>query len=115
MVLCALSFTDTILSYFEIEGNVISYLNALLVWIFLYLCSFTFHFCRWHRMFLYYLLVEGVINWYDYTYIIPLDLKSMIVVQLALVMLFVSIGLYFHQHDKHPCRKNCSKDSEAVC
>ena len=34
MVLCALSFTDTILSYFEVEGSIISYLNALLVWLY---------------------------------------------------------------------------------
>ena len=78
MVLCALSFTDTILSYFEVDGNIISYLNALLVWLFLYLSSFVFQFCRWHRMFLYYLLVEGCINCYDYEIGIPLGLKDMI-------------------------------------
>ena len=114
IVLCALSFTDTILSYFEIEGSIISYLNALLVWLFLYLSSFVFQFCRWHRIFLYYLLVEGCINCYDYEIGIPLGLKDMIVVQLALIMIFVSIGLYFHQHDKHPCRKDCSKTDEAI-
>ena len=114
MVLCALSFTDTILSYFEVEGSIISYLNALLVWLFLYLSSFVFRFCRWHRMFLYYLLVEGCINCYDYEIGIPLGLKDMIVVQLAIIMIFVSIGLYFHQHDKHPCRKDCSKTDEAI-
>ena len=108
MVLCALSFGDTILSYLGIEGNAISYINALLVWLFLYLCSFAFKFCRWYRMFLYYLLVEGIINWYDYTYIIPLDLKTMIVIQLFIIMLFVSVGLYLHQHDKLPRRKDCS-------
>ena len=98
MVLCALSFTDTILSYFEVEGSIISYLNALLVWLFLY-----------------YLLVEGCINCYDYEIGIPLGLKDMIVVQLALIMIFVSIGLYFHQHDKHPYRKDCSKTDETIC
>lgn len=109
MVIAALSFTDTILSYLDIDGNCISYINALLVWLFLYLSSFTFKFCRWHRMFLYYILVEGIINWYDYTYIIPLGLKTMIVLQLSLVMLFVSLGLYFHIHDKHPCKRDCGK------
>lgn len=109
MVLSALAFTDTILSYLDIETAIISYVNGLLVWLFLYLSSFVFKFCRWHRMFLYYILIEGVINWYDYTYIIPLGLKSMIVIQLAIVMIFVSIGLYFHKHDKLPCKRNCGK------
>lgn len=107
MVIAVLSFTDTILSYLEIEGNTISYIVALLVWLFLYLCSFSFHFCRWHRMFLYYILVECVINWYDYEFIIPLSLRPMIAIQLILAIIFISIGLYFHQHDKHPCRKDC--------
>lgn len=65
-------------------------------------------------MFLYYLLVEGCINCYDYKIGIPLGLQDMIVVQLALIMIFVSIGLYFHQHDKHPYRKDCSKTDEAI-
>lgn len=109
MVLSALTFVDTILSYLCIDIPVIAYINALLVWLFLYLSSFVFKFCRWHRMFLYYLLVEGIINWYDYTYVIPLKLKTMIVIQLFIVMVFVSIGLYFHKHDKLPCKRDCSK------
>ena len=48
MVLCALSFTDTILSYFEVEGSIISYLNALLVWLF-----YTYHL-------LYFNFVDGI-------------------------------------------------------
>lgn len=115
MLLCVLSFADTILSYFSIDASIISYINALLVWLFLYLSSIVFQFCRWHRMFLYYLLVEGIINWYDYTYIIPLNLKNMIVVQLGIIMIFVSLGLYLHQHDKLPRRKDCGKADASIC
>lgn len=109
MVLAVLSFSDTILSYLGIESNTISYINALLVWLFLYLSSFVFKFCRWHRMFLYYLLIEGVINWYDYEFVIPLSLRPMIAIQLCLAIIFISIGLYLHQHDKLPCKRNYSK------
>lgn len=115
MVLCALSFIDTILAYCEIDAHILSYITAFLVWLFLYLSSFVFQFCRWHRMFLYYLLVENCINCYDYEIGIPLNLKNMIVVQLVIIMTFVSIGLYFHQHDKHARRKDCSKADAPVC
>ena len=114
MVVAVLSFTDTLLSYFDYEGATISYIIALLIWLFLYLSSFCFQFCRWHRMFLYYILVEGIINWYDYTYGIPLGLRPMVAFQLGLGIVFISIGLYFHQHDKHSCRKDCSKTDEAI-
>ena len=104
-----------ILSYLGIEGNTISYINAILVWIFLYLCSFVFKFCRWHRLFLYYLLLEGIINWYDYEFVIPISLRPMIALQLIIAIVFISIGLYLHQHDKLPRRKDCSKTNAPIC
>ena len=109
IVIAVLSFSDTVLSYLGYEGNSISYIIALLVWLFLYLSSFVFKFCRWHRMFLYYILVEGIINWYDYEFIIPLSLRPMIAIQLCLAVIFISVGLYFHRHDKLPCKRNCGK------
>ena len=115
IVIAVLSFSDTVLSYLGYEGNSISYIIALLVWLFLYLSSFVFKFCRWHRMFLYYILVEGIINWYDYEFIIPLSLRPMIAIQLCLTVIFISVGLYFHRHDKHPCRKDYNKTDETIC
>ena len=109
IVIAILSFSDTVLSYLGYEGNSISYIIALLVWLFLYLSSFVFKFCRWHRMFLYYILVEGIINWYDYEFIIPLSLRPMIAIQLCLAVIFISVGLYFHRHDKLPCKRNSGK------
>lgn len=108
-VLCLLSFLDTMLAYLDIDAPILSYLTALLVWIFLYLSSFCFKFCRWHRVFLYYLLIEGIINWYDYTYIISLELRPMIAIQLSLAAIFLFIGLYLYKHDKFPRKRNCGK------
>lgn len=115
MVIAALSFTDTLLSYIGYEGATLSYIIALLVWLFLYLSSFVFQFCSWHRMFLYYILIEGIINWYDYTFIIPLSLRPMIAFQLGLAIIFITIGLYLHQHDKLPCSEDCNKTDASVC
>lgn len=111
MVISLICFLDTLFSYFNIDLPVLSYLGgcSILTLLFLYLSSYVFKFCRWHRMFLHYIAVNNVVNWYDYTYIIPLDLKGMIVLQLSIVIIFVSIGLYFHQHDKLPCKRYCCK------
>lgn len=107
MVLAFLSITDTLLSYFDIDASFIAYINALLVWLFLYLSSFVFQFCRWHRMFLYYILLQGCLNCYDYNYVIPLALRNMIILQLVIIIVFISVGLYLHQHDKHARREDC--------
>lgn len=100
MLLAAFSFTDTILSYIGINTEIIAYINAIVVWLFLFLSSIIFKFCKWHRLFLYYILTENLINAYDCAYTIPLDLKNMIVVQLMIILIFITLGLYFHLHDK---------------
>lgn len=100
MLLAVFSFTDTILSYIGINTEIIAYINAIVVWLFLFLSSIIFKFCKWHRLFLYYILTENLINAYDCTYVIPLDLKNMIVVQLMIVLIFITLGIYFHIHDK---------------
>ena len=115
MVISVLMLIGTLLSYLEIDTTTISYINALLVWLFLYLSSFCFKFCRWHRMFLYYILVEGIINWYDYTFIIPLELRPMIAIQLGLAGTFLLIGLYLYKHDKLPRKENCGETHKRVC
>ena len=109
MVIAVLSLSDTLLSYVGYEGATISYIVGLLVWLFLYLSSIVFKFCRWHRVFLYYILVEGIINWYDYTYIIPISLRPMVAIQLSLAGIFILIGLYLYKHDKHPRKEDCGK------
>lgn len=100
ILLAVFSFTDTILSYIGINTEIIAYINAIIVWLFLLLSSIIFKFCKWHRLFLYYILTENLINTYDCAYTIPLDLKNMIVVQLMIILIFITLGLYFHLYDK---------------
>ena len=109
MVISVLLLSSTILSYLDIDTTTIAYIIALLVWLFLYLSSFVFKFCRWHRMFLYYIFVLYAINWYDYTFIIPLSLRPMIALQLTLAGIFLLIGLYCYKHDKRKDKRNCGK------
>ena len=115
MIIAVLSFSDTILSYIGYEGATLSYIIALLIWLFLYLSSICFKFCRWHRIFLYYILVEGIINWYDYEFVIPISLRPAIAAQLCLSCIFILIGLYCYKHDKLPRKGNCGKTTSRVC
>ena len=109
MVMAAICFADTICSYFGIDLPILSYLggSSILTLLFLYLSSYVFRFCSWHRMFLHYIVVNNIVNWYDYEYTIPLDLKSMIVVQISIAIIFVAIGLYLHKNDKLPRKEDC--------
>ncbi len=66
MVLCSVS--NSILSYLEIDVVILNYIGgvSILPLIFLYLSSYVFKFCEYHRMFLHYLLITDIINVYDY-------------------------------------------------
>ena len=68
MLMSACSLSNSILSYFDINVVFINYIGgvSLLPLIFLYLSSYVFKFCEYHRMFLHYLLITDVLNVYDY-------------------------------------------------
>ena len=73
MALCSMS--NSILSYLDIEVVILNYIGgvSILPLIFLYLSSYVFKFCEYHRMFLHYLLITDIINVYDYHIGFPLD------------------------------------------
>lgn len=58
---------NSILYYFDIEVIFLSTFSGLsiLTWIFLYISSFVFKFCIYHRLPLYYILTIDIINYYD--------------------------------------------------
>ena len=90
MALCSVS--NSVLSYLNIEVVILNYIGgvSILPLIFLYLSSYVFKFCGYHRMFLHYLLITDVINVYDYHIGFPLgDLEY-----LCLHMIVTAISLF---------------------
>ena len=114
MVIAVLTLIHTIISYLEIDTAIISYIIALLVWLFLYLSSFVFKFCLYHRMFLYYILLINIINLIDYEYGIPLGLRPMIALQIIIAGIFLIVILYLKQHDKLPFKEDIGEDSKRI-
>jgi hypothetical protein len=90
MAICSVS--NSILSYLDIEVVLLNYIGgvSILPLLFLYLSSYVFKFCEYHRMFLHYLLITDIINVYDYHIGLPLDdLKY-----LCLHMIITAISLF---------------------
>jgi len=95
LALCYLS--NTILSLCEYDSVIFSILGGMSVLplIFLYVSSYVFKFCAYHRMFLHYIVVNDVINWFDYTYGIPMSYRWLVVVHIAIAGIFLFLILYF--------------------
>jgi hypothetical protein len=72
---------------------------VLLPVVMLYVVSFTFRFCNYHRMFIHYILVEELINTADWYYDIPVSDETMATIhaKITSVFLFLAIILFFRK------------------
>ena len=104
MLMAVLYLTNTILSYFYIESREISYLSSLgiIPWALILFASYRLQFCEYHRMFLWYILVNNIICWVDERYTLPIDNWDYFLIHIIIAGLFLFLVLYFHQK----CRKH---------
>ena len=75
IILAFTALLNSILSYFNIDLYILSYIGGISIFtmIFLYLSSYVFKFCEYHRMFLHYVVVTWIINTIDYYIGIPIN------------------------------------------
>ena len=98
MLLALVCLLNTTLSYFEIDLVILSYIGgvSILPLIFLYLSSYAFRFCEYHRMFLHYVTLNWVINIYDYYIGVPLSDRNMLALYLIITCVFLFVILYLY-------------------
>lgn len=104
MVIALCYMLNTML-YIEPLSNIAGV--SLLTWIFLYLAPVVFEFCSYHRMFLWYILIDDVLNIVDYYWSIPISTDNLIRIHniLAGITLFIVLILYV-KSNKVIIRKN---------
>lgn len=73
---------------------------SLLTWLFIYLASVVFKFCVYHRMFLWYILIDDIFNIVDYYWEIPVSTDSILMLHNILIgiTLFTVLVLYVRSH-----------------
>ncbi len=101
--------TSTILNYFDYNIEPLSNIGgmSLLTWVFIYLASVVFKFCSYHRMFLWYILVDDLFNIIDYYWSIPISTDSILMLHNIWIgiTLFIVLILYV-KSNKVIIRKN---------
>ena len=100
MAICSVS--NSILSYLDIEVVILNYIGgvSILPLIFLYLSSYVFKFCEYHRMFLHYLLITDIINVYDYHIGFPLDDLEYLCLHMIVTAISLFMILYLYMKKK---------------
>ena len=105
MLLAAIYLVNTVLSYYDIIIPVLSYIGGLsfIPLVFMYVSSYVFRFCSYHRMFLHYIVINDLINLTDYYYTLPiLDWELFILhMSIAGISLFIILYLYVKSHSKN--------------
>ena len=88
--------------FFGIDSGIISTIGGIsfLPLLFIYLTSFAFGFCVYHRMFLYYIVANNSVTLYDYYIGIPVSDGALFMIHLFVIGIFLFLILYFHQHEK---------------
>lgn len=96
IIIAGMYFLNTILSYYGIDYDVISYLAGIgfIPLLFLYITSYCFRFCSYHRMPLHYILINNVLCIIDYNFEIPLDDLSYLCLHIIIAFIFMAITLY---------------------
>ena len=98
MLLALVNFINIILSFNGIDMPLLSYIGGIsfISLIFLYISSYVFKFCEYHRMFLHYVVICNLINIYDYYIGIPITNKSLLILHLIIAGICLIIILYLY-------------------
>lgn len=98
MVMAFICLINVVLSYFNIDWPILSYIasNSILTIIFLYISSYVFKFCEYHRMFIHYNTLMWVINIYDMYIGVPLSDRGILSLYLIIsgIFIFLISNLY---------------------
>ena len=112
ILIATLFLVRSILSCIEVDVTWLSYLcgMSLIPLLFMYLVSYAFKFCTYHRMFLHYIVVNDTINYIDYYIGIPLQYHELLRLHIIIAGIFLLLIIYYHQKWKKE-QRNISLNS----
>lgn len=104
MLYALLSLLNTVLSYLDIDCVILSYIGSVsfITLLFLYITSYVFKFCEYHRVFIHYTTITWILNIIDLYIGIPISDVAYLGVQLIVagICLFTILYLYVKSNKK---------------
>ena len=88
-----------ILSYLDININILDVLvgSSLITTIPMYISSYVFKFCKYHRMFIHHLVLVNTIDAIDLFIGIPVNDFNLLMIYVISFGIFTILALYYHQ------------------
>lgn len=104
MVIALAYLVNTVSSYLGIDLPILASIAgmSLIPLIFMYISSYVFRFCEYHRMFLHYIAVNDIINIYDWYIGIDISDRDLFVLNISIAgaSLFIILYLYAKSRKK---------------
>lgn len=109
-LLAVIYFINTLLSLFYINAILLSYIAgiSILPWIFILISSFVFRFCSYHRVPLYYIIGNDIINIIDGYFELPIS--DLVFMSIHSVIFFICFIVIFVLCKK--CNRNDEHDKK---
>lgn len=98
----------TLFSFYDIELIFIGYLCncSIFTWIFIYISSFLFKYCIYHRIPLYYIVISDLINIIDTTIGIPVSTYNLLIIHYGIIGIFILLYIYLRLKYAKSFRRN---------
>lgn len=104
MVIALAYLVNTVSSYFEVDIPILSSIAgmSLIPLVFMYVSSYVFKFCEYHRMFLHYIAISDIINIYDWYIGIDISNRNLFIIHVIIagISLFIILYLYVKNYKK---------------
>ena len=106
MILAVCNCTNTYLSFYGIDAPIISYIGGISFtgWLFIFLAAIVFRFCLYHRMFLYYVLLNNLLSIYEFHFGIPVSDAAFIRGYSFITGIFLFLILFYYRREKLCCK-----------
>lgn len=112
MLLAFFDILNTSLGFLGIECSLVSYVGGVsfLTLAFLYLASYVFQFCEYHRIFLHYIVLSNLVSIIDFEFGIPVSNRILLDIHFILLglALFFALYLYLRQKNEYGSDKDLS-------
>lgn len=101
IIISGIYLLNTVLSYMYIDLTIFSYIVQFLFILYMYLTSFAFKFCKWHRVFIHYIFIILVLNIIDYHIGIPLSDRNLFLLYIIITSIALFIAIYYKVNTLH--------------
>ena len=106
IIIAVIVLLNAILARFDVYVDELNYIagTSFLTLIPMYISSIVYKFCKYHRMFIHYILTHKIVATIDMYIGIPLEDGMLLLLYLIIAGIFAFLALYLHQ--KYGGRKN---------